>query len=133
MTPVHRRAQGLLPRQGRPTASRQQAEAIVEPRRELFHPQRSSRTWRARLGVADDTRLLVYAGRFAPEKHLDVLIDAVQRLGPPYLLLLIGAGPLRPQGERVRVLPLLLSHYRRLLNAPARTPRAELGVQRWAE
>ena len=202
---------------------------------QLFHPRRASRTWRARLGIADDTRLLVYAGRFAPEKHLDVLIEAVQCLGAPYLLLLIGTGPLRPQGERVRVLPhlrdarqlatalasadafvhagdqetfglsvleamacgtpvvaraaeglaelvdelvgigvtqqgpqafaaaidalfagdlaarsraareraeahdwsrvlpLLLSHYRRLLNAPARSLRAELGEQRWAE
>ncbi|TMH07198.1 MAG: glycosyltransferase family 1 protein [Betaproteobacteria bacterium] len=192
---------------------------------QLFHPRRASRTWRARLGIADDTRLLVYAGRFAPEKHLDVLIEAVQCLGAPYLLLLIGTGPLRPQGERVRVLPhlrdarqlatalasadafvhagdqetfglsvleamacgtpavaraaeglaelvdelvgigvtqhalfagdlaarsraareraeahdwsrvlpLLLSHYRRLLNAPARSLRADYGEQRWAE
>ena len=74
---------------------------------QLFHPRRASRPWRAKLGVADDARLLVYAGRFAPEKHLDVLVDAVQRLGAPYLLLLIGAGPLKPQGERVRVLPHL--------------------------
>ncbi len=74
---------------------------------QLFHPRRASRAWRARVGADDDTRLLVYAGRFAPEKHLDVLIEAVRRLGAPYLLLLIGAGPLKPQGERVRVLPHL--------------------------
>ncbi len=42
------------------------------------------------------TRLLVYAGRFAPEKHLDVLADAVRRLGAPYALLAIGAGPTPP-------------------------------------
>ena len=42
----------------------------------------------ARSGTASrPTRaLLVYAGRFAPEKHLDLLADAVRRLGAPYVL-----------------------------------------------
>jgi alpha-1,6-mannosyltransferase len=74
---------------------------------QLFHPRRASATWRARMGFAPDTRVLVYAGRFAPEKHLHVLIGAVQQLGPPYVLLLIGSGPLKPKGERIRVLPHL--------------------------
>ena len=51
--------------------------------------------------------MLVYAGRFAPEKHLDVLADAVARLGPPHVLLAIGAGPMPPTGERVRVVPFI--------------------------
>jgi hypothetical protein len=39
-----------------------------------FHPERAAATsWRAGLGLAADARVLVYAGRFAPEKHLDVL------------------------------------------------------------
>ena len=73
----------------------------------LFHPARASAMWRNQLGLPPHTRLLVYAGRFAPEKHLDVLAAAVQRLGPPYVLLAIGAGPTPPSGERVLVRPYL--------------------------
>ncbi len=73
-----------------------------------FHPSHASASWRGEHGIADDARVLIYAGRFAPEKHLDVLADAVARLGAPYLLVAIGAGPSPPQaGERVRVLPFV--------------------------
>jgi alpha-1,6-mannosyltransferase len=73
-----------------------------------FHPSRRSATWRAAHGLADDARVLVYAGRFAPEKHLDVLAEAVARLGAPHVLVAIGAGPAPPpQGERVRIVPFL--------------------------
>jgi alpha-1,6-mannosyltransferase len=72
-----------------------------------FHPGRSSAAWRAAQGFPAGTRLLVYAGRFAAEKHLDVLAAAVARLGPPYALLAIGAGPTPPRGPGVRVLPFL--------------------------
>jgi len=72
-----------------------------------FHPDRAAAGWRAGLGLAADARVLVYAGRFAPEKHLDVLADAVARLGPPHVLLAIGAGPMPPTGERVRVVPFI--------------------------
>jgi alpha-1,6-mannosyltransferase len=71
----------------------------------MFHPARASAMWRNQLGLPANTRLLVYAGRFAPEKHLDVLAEAVQRLGPPYMLLAVGAGPTPPSGERVLVRP----------------------------
>ena len=73
-----------------------------------FHPSLASPTWRAEHGIAADARVLVYAGRFAPEKQLDVLADAVARLGAPYLLVAIGAGPAPPPaGDRVRVLPFV--------------------------
>jgi alpha-1,6-mannosyltransferase len=72
-----------------------------------FHPARASRAWRDRLGLAPSARVLLYAGRFAPEKHLDVLADAVKRLGPPYVLVALGAGPVPPSGERVIVLPFV--------------------------
>jgi len=75
-----------------------------------FHPARRDPAWRERHGYSPATRLLVYAGRFAPEKHLDVLVDAVRRLGPPYALLAIGAGPTPPPAaDRVAVLPFVAS------------------------
>ena len=67
----------------------------------VFHPRRADPAWRAALGLPADARLLVFAGRFAPEKNLSVLVDAVRRLGPRYWLLAIGAGPNVPTGERV--------------------------------
>ena len=73
-----------------------------------FHPSHASPSWRIEHGIADDARVLIYAGRFAPEKNLDVLADAVSRLGAPYLFVAIGAGPSPPRaGDRVRVLPFV--------------------------
>lgn len=74
---------------------------------QVFHPARASPMWRNQLGLPPATRLLVYAGRFAPEKNLEVLADAVRRLGPPYMLLAVGAGPTPPGGDRVIVRPHL--------------------------
>jgi alpha-1,6-mannosyltransferase len=74
---------------------------------QLFHPARASPMWRNRLGLPAATRLLEYAGRVAPEKHLDVLARAVDRLGPPYVLLALGAGPTPPHGDRVIVQPFV--------------------------
>ena len=77
---------------------------------DVFHPRARDAAWRVRHGWSDRDRLLVYAGRFAPEKHLDVLAAAVERLGAPYLLVAIGAGPAPPpSGERVAVLPYVAS------------------------
>jgi alpha-1,6-mannosyltransferase len=57
---------------------------------EIFDPKRRSAHLRASLGLPADTRLLVYAGRFAGEKNLPVLLHAFALLGAPYHLLLIG-------------------------------------------
>lgn len=70
----------------------------------LFHPARRSSAWRAALGLPIDARLLIFTGRFAPEKHLGTLVDAVAALGAPYWLIAIGSGPVPPSGDRVRVL-----------------------------
>jgi alpha-1,6-mannosyltransferase len=60
---------------------------------ELFHPARGDRErLRRRLGLSPDTRLLVFAGRPAREKNIDSMVAAVERLGDPYRLLLVGAG-----------------------------------------
>ena len=57
---------------------------------EVFHPRRRTLDLRERLGLSSHTRLLAYAGRFAGEKNLPVLLAAFAELGAPYHLLLIG-------------------------------------------
>ena len=60
---------------------------------ELFHPGRGDRARLIRkLGLQSDARLLVFAGRSAREKNVESMVAAVERLGKPYHLLLIGAG-----------------------------------------
>jgi alpha-1,6-mannosyltransferase len=56
---------------------------------------------RRRLGLSPGHRLLVFAGRPAREKRVDVLVEAVQRLGDPYVLLLVGARATTPAPGRV--------------------------------
>ena len=75
----------------------------------VFHPSKRSADTRASLGVSSGARLLVYAGRFAPEKNIPVLVDAVRALGRPYQLLLIGSGGALPERlpSNVRVLPFI--------------------------
>jgi alpha-1,6-mannosyltransferase len=76
---------------------------------QVFTPAARDMGWRRwlekRLGLAPGTQLLVYAGRFAAEKNLGVLVQAVERLGPRHCLLAVGSGPRPPAGPRVRVLP----------------------------
>ena len=72
-----------------------------------FHPRHHGHGWRDGLQLPADARLLVYAGRFAPEKNLPQLVQVLARLGDPYWLLAIGDGPCPPQGGRVLVAPTL--------------------------
>jgi alpha-1,6-mannosyltransferase len=58
----------------------------------IFRPDRRDETLREHLRLDPDTRLLIYAGRFTPEKKLHVLVDAVRKLGERYHLILVGAG-----------------------------------------
>ena len=60
---------------------------------------------RRRLGLSPRHRLLVFAGRPAREKRVDVLVEAVERLGEPYVLLLVGARATTPSPGRVIELP----------------------------
>jgi alpha-1,6-mannosyltransferase len=63
---------------------------------DVFRPEREGErlreTLREHLGLDPDTRLLIYAGRFTPEKKLHVLVEAVRKLGERYHLILVGAG-----------------------------------------
>lgn len=57
---------------------------------EIFSPQRRKLDLRTTLGLPRHTRLLAYAGRFAGEKNIPIMLQAFARLGSPYHLLLIG-------------------------------------------
>jgi alpha-1,6-mannosyltransferase len=72
---------------------------------EIFRPERRADNLRETLGLSHDSRVLVYAGRFAGEKNLPVLLQAFARLGHPYHLLMIGGDhPARPAAN-VTILP----------------------------
>lgn len=75
----------------------------------VFSPAADDPRWRWRLSqrlqLPPGARLVVYAGRFTAEKRLDLVADAVRRLGPQYRLLAVGSGPRPPAGEQVVVLP----------------------------
>jgi alpha-1,6-mannosyltransferase len=72
---------------------------------EVFSPLRRTLDLRAKLGLNADTRLLVFAGRFAGEKNMPVLLQAFARLGRPYHLLLIGGGRSARPNPHVTIVP----------------------------
>src|ERR1700730_7440658 len=72
---------------------------------EVFHPARRSDVVRRYLGLPRGTRVLVYAGRFAEEKNLPVLLQAFARLGAPYHLLLIGGERQARPAANITMLP----------------------------
>jgi len=80
-----------------------------------FHPSRRDPQLRHELGLHPGTRLAIFAGRFAREKNLLVLLDAFKRLGPRYHLLLVGSGIELPAQSNATVLP-----YQRSVEALAR-------------
>lgn len=72
---------------------------------EVFQPQRRGAWLRQRLGLLPQARVLVYAGRFAGEKNVPVLLEAFARLGSPYHLLLIGGDREGRPSANVTMLP----------------------------
>jgi alpha-1,6-mannosyltransferase len=72
---------------------------------QVFNPERRRADIRSRLGVAPGARLLIYAGRFAEEKNLPVLLRAFALLGRPYHLLLIGGTRTARPTPHVTMLP----------------------------
>lgn len=74
----------------------------------VFTPARRDAQLRRQLGLPDGARLLVYAGRFTPEKKLHLLVEAVRRLGDPYHLVMAGSGrTLPPPDPRASVIGFL--------------------------
>lgn len=68
-----------------------------------FRPSAASPVLRQTLGIPRDGRLLIFAGRNTREKHVDQLIEALDRLDDRYYLLLIGAGMPSTGHPRLRV------------------------------
>ncbi|MFL6676199.1 MAG: glycosyltransferase family 4 protein [Massilia sp.] len=71
----------------------------------VFRPERRVDTLREHLRLPSNARLLVYAGRFTPEKKLPLLIDAVRKLGRPYHLVLVGGGQELPRYPQITYIP----------------------------
>jgi alpha-1,6-mannosyltransferase len=71
----------------------------------VFSPARRRADLRDRLGLPRNTRLLVFAGRFAGEKNVPVLLQAFARLGDPYHLLLIGGGRKARPRSNITMIP----------------------------
>jgi alpha-1,6-mannosyltransferase len=75
-----------------------------------FSPLARAQDLRRRLALPRNTRLCVYAGRVAPEKNIDVLLDAFRALGRPYHLVIAGSdAPLAPRPSNVTLLPFVES------------------------
>ena len=72
---------------------------------EVFHPARRRHALRAQLGLRANVRLLAYAGRFAREKNLPILLRALAMLGAPYHLVLIGGEQTARPAFNVTMLP----------------------------
>ena len=74
---------------------------------EEFHPRFRSDAWRARFGIGPTDTLVTFVGRIAPEKNLNILLDAWQRLAPMRgnaQLVLVGDG-LLVDNIRARQIP----------------------------
>ena len=71
----------------------------------IFNPRARTPMLRRELGLPPNARVLVYAGRFAREKNLPVMLAAFRRLGRPYYLLMLGAGESIPRQSNVIVRP----------------------------
>lgn len=64
-----------------------------------FHPQYRSEAWRELVGAQPGERLLLYVGRLATEKRVDLLVDTLRATASARLIL-VGDGPARPALER---------------------------------
>jgi len=71
----------------------------------LFHPSRRDPLLRTELGLPANTRLLIYAGRISAEKRVPLIQRAVESLGPPYHLLIVGGNERRRLSPRQTLLP----------------------------
>ncbi|MFT3790689.1 MAG: glycosyltransferase [Rudaea sp.] len=69
------------------------ARIVVQPLgvdADAFHPSRRDESLRRELGLADDARLAIFAGRMAREKDVPLLLRTFARLGSRHHLILVG-------------------------------------------
>lgn len=66
---------------------------------ERFHPRYRSEAWRAAVGVQPGERVVLYVGRVAAEKRVDLLPEAIRGL-PNTRLVIVGDGPFRFELQR---------------------------------
>ena len=69
----------------------------------LFNPERRSRILRRRWNVRDGEVAVLYVGRLAPEKNLDLVVrsfEAIRRMHPHARMVWVGDGPLRQKYEQ---------------------------------
>jgi glycosyltransferase involved in cell wall biosynthesis len=62
----------------------------------LFHPSRRNPELRARWGVGDQDPVVLYVGRIAPEKNLELAVEtfrAIREAQPGARFVLVGSGP----------------------------------------
>jgi alpha-1,6-mannosyltransferase len=74
-----------------------------------FGPYARTGDLRRRLALPRGTRVCVYAGRVAPEKNIDVLMDAFRVLRHPYHLVMAVSGPVAGAPSNVTLLPFVES------------------------
>ncbi len=66
---------------------------------ERFHPRYRSEAWRAAVGARPGERILLYVGRLAAEKRIDLLPEAIRGI-PDVRLVFVGDGPFRAELQR---------------------------------
>jgi len=71
---------------------------------EVFQPARRDPGLKRELGLAEETRLMIFAGRGSREKNLHILLETARRLGAAYHLLLVGADMPRWVPDNVTVI-----------------------------
>ncbi|MDD3270339.1 MAG: glycosyltransferase family 1 protein [Syntrophomonadaceae bacterium] len=80
---------------------------------EGFSPLLRSQELRRAWHIPDDCVLLLYVGRLAAEKELEVLMEAMPYLGErPYRLMMVGDGPMRQELEQYHDERIILTGYR---------------------
>jgi len=80
---------------------------------ERFHPAHRSEEWRASVGVRPGETMLLYVGRLAREKRVDLLVEALNGISNARLVI-VGDGPAHAELEReLRGLPVHFTGYLR--------------------
>ncbi len=78
-----------------------------------FSPLLRNNDLRKCWNIPDDHVVLLYVGRLAPEKELDILFQSISLLGDrPFRLLVVGDGPQRPELEKMAGDNVIFAGYR---------------------